>query len=48
MITKAKMALIGKIFVYVGVLTLESIVAWWTGVKIGGWINESIDEVIDV
>lgn len=46
MITKLK--LVGKIFAYVGVLTLESIVAWWTGAKLGEWINESIDEVIDV
>ncbi len=45
MITKLK--LVGKIFAYVGVLTLESMVAWWTGLKFGAWIVESIEEVTE-
>ena len=41
---KARIKLVGKVFAYVGILTLESIVAWWTGAKFGAWIGESVGE----
>lgn len=55
MITKAKLALVGKIFAFIGFLTLETVIGGWIGVKFGGWIGgkfggwiaESILEVTD-
>lgn len=44
---KAKLKLVGKVFVYVGILTMESIIAWFTGVKCGAWIVESIEEITE-
>lgn len=47
MITKAKMKLVGKIFAFIGFLTLETVIGGWIGEKFGGWIAESILEVTD-
>ena len=45
MITKAKMKLVGKIFAFIGFLTLETVIGGWIGEKFGGWIGESLLEV---
>lgn len=47
MITKAKMILVGKIFVFIGFLALETWIGGWIGGKFGGWIADSILEVTD-
>lgn len=47
MITKAKMVLVGKIFAFIGFLTLETVIGGWFGSKFGNWIGESLLEVMD-
>ena len=47
MITKAKMALVGKIFAFIGFLTLETVIGGWIGSKFGEWIADSILDVTD-
>lgn len=47
MITKAKMVLVGKIFAFIGFLTLETVIGGWIGGKFGNWIGDTLMEVMD-